>query len=435
MKRFHYRDIEDLKRECEALEIEIPIGSSVEILKTPVRIKSREIANRLAIHPMEGSDAEIDGKPGPLTIRRYERYARGGAALIWFEATAVTETGRASEKQLFLNDQTKEAFQELVNKIKEEGFKEHGFVPYLILQLTHSGRFGKCKKILYHAAMLDKASHVDSEAPIMSDEELDWLKGEYLKAAKLAKEAGFDAVDVKACHRYLISEALSAHTREGKYGGSYENRTRMLKDIISLIKDYVDIDIAVRLNVYDAIPYPYGWGCDENGGLLEEEPRRLVRELEALGVSTINVTASTPYIYPHINRPYDESKDYHPPEHPLKGVSRLLKLAKLVSEETKNVLVVGTGYSWLREFAPYVAAAMIENGWSHLVGFGRQAFAYPDFAGDILERGRLDREKLCITCNKCAELKAATMNCGCVVRDAQVYGPIYNELLRRRKRA
>lgn len=433
--RFNYEGIEELMDEAQNFNLEIPVSEEINVLSSPISVGDRVLSNRFVIHPMEGTDAEEDGRPGVLTIRRYQRYAKGGAAVIWFEATAVTETGRANEKQLFLNENTVDAFRSLTDTVRKICQSENGFEPYLVLQLTHSGRFGQYKKILYHEEFLDKVARVDPDSPIMSDEELELLKSEYLKAARLAKEAGFDAVDVKACHRYLLSEALSAHIRSGRYGGCYENRTRLLKKIISLIKENVEIDIAVRLNIYDAIPYPYGWGCNEEGELVEEEPRKLVRELDDLGVKLINVTAATPYISPHINRPYDESGVYHPPEHPLMGVSRLLNLARIASEEVKQALVVGTGYSWLRDLAPYVAAGVIKKGWSHLIGFGRQAFAYPEFARDIVQGKPLNRGRLCITCNKCAELKAAQMSCGCVMRDAQVYGPIYGELLKRRKKS
>ena len=191
----------------------------------------------------------------------------------------------------------------------------------------------------------------------------------------------------------------------------------------------VGIDVVVRLNLYDAIPYPYGWGSDERGEFDPSEPLKLVEELDGMGVKMLNVTAGTPYISPHINRPYDEDGRYHPPEHPLIGVARLLNLSRKVTEKVRKTLVVGTGFSWLREFAAYVAAGAVKDGWCHLVGFGRQAFANPNFAREILENGKLSRERLCITCNRCAELKAVKMNCGCVVRDSKVYGPIYRKYL------
>ncbi|MFW5986373.1 MAG: NADH:flavin oxidoreductase, partial [Halanaerobiales bacterium] len=235
----------------------------------------------------------------------------------------------------------------------------------------------------------------------------------------------------QACHRYLLSENLAAHTREGKYGGSYENRTRLMKNAVKKISREVDIDLAARLNIYDAIPYPYGWGGDRQGDEDLREPRKLVGELEELGVRLINITACTPYLWPHINRPYDRPGNigYEPPEHPLIGVERLLRLARVTSQETMDCKVVGTGFSYLRQFGPYVAAAVIEKGWSDLIGFGRQAFAYPDFARDILTDGGLKRNKVCVTCSKCAELKAGKKHSGCVIRDSEVYLPIYQQLL------
>ena len=427
--KFRYETIEELLKDVQAFGLKLPCDFDLSVLGDPLNMNGRIISNRFVVHPMEGSDAKTDGKPGELTLRRYRRYAKGGSAVIWFEATAISEEARANDRQLMINEENLKAFKEIVKMVKDASENVNGFHPYIVLQLTHSGRFGEHRKILYHNELLDRAARIPSDHPIMTDDELDRLKDEFVEASYWAKEAGFDAVDIKSCHRYLLSEALAAHTREGKYGGSYENRTRLLKEIIEKVMKEVNIDVVVRLNIYDAIPYPYGWGSDENGDFDPTEPMKLVRELDNMGVKMISVTAGTPYISPHINRPYDEEGKYHPPEHPLVGVSRLLNLSKLAANNVKRTFVVGTGFSWLRDFAPYIAAGAVKEGWCHLVGFGRQAFANPNFAREILENGRLDRDKLCITCNRCAELKAVKLSCGCVVRDFKVYGPIYRKYL------
>jgi len=431
--RFNYRTLDELKREIQHLNVNCPVDEDLDVLLEEIKIGDKVIPNRLAIHPMEGADSNDDGSPGELTLRRYHRYAGGGAGLIWFEAVAVNESGRANSSQLYLNENTVGAFKSMVETVRERAQEVMGkdFEPYLVIQLTHSGRFGENRNILFHHDLVDKAAGISKEKAVMTDEELEQLEDDFLKTARLAREAGFDAVDIKACHRYLLSENLAAHTRKGRYGGDYENRTKLLKNTIKKIAEEVEIDLAVRMNVYDAIPYPYGWGTDQEGNEDHTEPERLVRELENLGVKLINITAATPYLWPHINRPYDlpGSRGYQPPEHPFIGVERLLRLGRVVQEAASKAIVVGTGFSWLRQFAPYVAAGVIKNGWATMVGFGRQAFAYPDFARDIVENRALNPRKVCITCSKCAELKAGKKHSGCVVRDKEVYLPIYRELL------
>ncbi len=425
--RFNYKSIEELERDLEKLGLRWPFHEDMSVFQNKVVADFVTLPNRLAVHPMEGCDAKPDGSPSGLTKRRYERYANGGAGLIWFEAVAVDESGRANNQQLFLHKNNVNEFADLVNLVRETARKKYAdFTPYTVLQLTHSGRFGENKKILFHDKILDKVSGIEENQAIISDQEIEALEDAYLQAAELASKAGFDAVDIKSCHRYLLSEMLAAHTREGNYGGSYENRTRFLKNVIKKIQRKINIHVAIRLNVCDSIPYPYGWGTDKQGEMDLREPLKLVKELEGLAVKLINITASTSYLKPHINRPYNRGE--FPPEHPLVGVDRLIYLAQVVQQTAKNSIVVGTGFSWLEQFAPYVAAGLIKEGWVKVIGFGRQAFAYPDFPHDIFSGNNFDPQKVCITCSKCTELKAAKKITGCPVRDSEVYSKPYQEL-------
>ncbi len=430
--RFNYKSIEELDRDLKNFGLRWPFYKDMSIFQSKVVTDFITLPNRLAIHPMEGCDAKPDGSPSELTRRRYERYANGGAGLIWFEAVAVDESGRANNRQLFLHKKNVGEFADLINLIREKTRKKYtNFTPYTVLQLTHSGRFGENKKILFHDKILDKVSGIEENHAIISDQEIEALEDAYLQAAELAYKAGFDAVDIKSCHRYLLSEMLAAHTRAGNYGGSYENRTRFIKNVIKKIQRKINIHIAIRLNVYDSIPYPYGWGTDKQGEIDLNEPLKLVKELEGLAVKLINITASTSYLKPHINRPYNHGGS--PPEHPLVGVNRLIYLSQVVQQAAKNSIVVGTGFSWLEQFAPYVAAGLIKEGWAKVIGFGRQAFAYPDFPHDIFSNNNFDPQKVCITCSKCAELKAAKKITGCVVRDSKVYFKPYQELQKNKK--
>lgn len=430
--KFKFKSLEELENKIDKLDLNIPISQNLDILKEEIKFGDRVIPNRLAVHPMEGTDANQDGSPGELTIRRYKRFAAGGAGLIWLEAIAASEDGRANNKQLLIKKENLDSFKKLSVLMREEAKNIYGddFNPYLAVQLNHSGRYGVNNHILFHHELSDKSAGISPDQKVMTDEELEQVEVNFVRASKLVKEAGFDAVDIKACHRYLFSEALAAHTRDGKYGGSYENRTRLLKNTIKKVKDNVDIDIVVRLNVYDDLAYPYGWGTDENGNMDLSEPERLIKELEALGVKIINITASTPYLKPYINRPYDNSSGLgmEPNEEPIVGVERLINLTKFVSEKVDKCLVIGTGFSWLREYSLYSGAGVVEKSWADMIGFGRLALAYPDFARDIIENNSLDKSKVCVSCSKCAYLKANNKASGCVVRDAEVYVPFLREI-------
>jgi 2,4-dienoyl-CoA reductase-like NADH-dependent reductase (Old Yellow Enzyme family) len=360
------------------------------------------------------------------------RYTKGKAGLIWFEATAINEKGRANDQQLFLNERTVGDFSLLINRMREEADEGGTPSPYLVLQLSHAGRFGDHKIIAIHDEKLDKLAKVEPSCPVISDRELEELESAYVNVARLAKQAGFDAVDVKSCHRYLLSELLGAREREDKFGGSYENRTRLIKEVVTKIKREVGIEVAIRLNISDFLEYPIGWGVNEKGEVDLSEPLKLVGELRDMGVRLINVTAGSPYINAYISRPADgEARKYTPPEYPLLGVERLIKLSREVQENFKDITVVATGLSWLREFAPYVASGMVEKGYAKIAGFGRMAFAYPDFAKDILHNKGMDKRKVCITCIRCAELKAHRKITGCVIRDSEIYLKPYRDIEKR----
>ena len=432
---FKYSSIDEITDECKAFNLDLHFSKDLSVFKRKVQIGNVTIPNSLAYHPMEGSDGNIDGSPGELTIRRYERMAQGGAGLIWFEAVAVVPEGKASPEQLLINENNVDSYKKLHERIVEIGVETYGTgsVPVCIMQLTHSGRFSKPEGkpapiIACKNPYLDPLYKGDKEVTVITDDELEQLEEKFLDAAILAQKAGFDGVDIKCCHRYLNSELLSAFTRKGKYGETFEGRTRFLLNIVDRIKASLgnEFIVSTRLNIYDGISYPYGWGVDKDDYLKPDmsEPKKLVNILYDKGVRIINVTMGTPYYNPHVNRPYDKGA-YVPQEHQLAGVARLLSGAAEIQRAIPEMAVVGTGYSWLREFSQYLAAGVIESGGAKLVGFGREAFAYPDFARDILYNGGMKKEKCCIACSKCSDILRKGGTAGCVIKDSSVYAQVY----------
>jgi 2,4-dienoyl-CoA reductase (NADPH2) len=408
------------------------------------------------IQPMEGCDGHGDGRPSELTIRRYKRFGTSGAGLCWFEATAVKEEARANPRQIMLTEENKNDYQKILT-VYEEGAQnlyaeEENEVfhnPIKILQLTHSGRYSspgfKNPLRMYWYDVLDKAyGRSREDGKILSDEYLDELPDYFENSVSLAKEIGFDGVDIKSCHRYLLSESFSAFTREdSKYGGqSYENRTRLLKNIMKRVQKFASDDfiITLRLNIFDAIPYPYGWGVkkeeDTNALLFTNrspvpepdltEPIKLLNELYDMGIRLADLTIANPYFNPFVSRPYDipVGNATKPNEHPLEGVSRFIALTKEVRENVpKDMKLIGTGYSWLRYLGGYIAADQINKGNVDMVGWGRMAFANPQFAQQLLKEGIIDKKKTCISCSKCTELMRMHSVAGCAIRDKDVYSP------------
>ncbi len=247
----------------------------------------------------------------------------------------------------------------------------------------------------------------------------------------LAKVVGFDWAFVKCCHKYLFSELLSAYTRPGRYGGSFENRTRLFRDSMKAVSQWTSKDfvMASRFGPSDCMPYPWGFGTDRGDCTKIDwtEPDRLYDIIYESGVRLVDMTLGTPYYNPHVNRPYDNG-GYEPPEDRLAGVARLIEAAAHMKQAVPGITLIGTGYSYLRRFAPHVGAGAILEGKCDAVGFGRMSFAYPDFAKDVLEGRELDDRKVCLTCSKCTALMRRMSCTGCPIRDREPYLEIYKKV-------
>lgn len=427
-----YTSVDEFKIENDQLLFD----EDTAVLKTPFKVGNVTVANRLVCQAMEGCDGTASGSPDTLTKRRYDRFARGGAGLIWFEATAVMKEGRANPRQLYINDNNLDDFKRQVESIKQTAYKENGFEPIVVMQATHSGRYSKpngvpAPLIAYNNPIFEKDNPIPKER-IVSDEYLDRVGDALVKGAMLAEKAGFDGVDIKCCHRYLNSELLSAYNREGRYGGCFENRTRLLRESVkgaieNCSKDFI---VSSRLNVYDGFAYPYGFGVNNDGSLdLDlKEPDMLIKELYQYGVRLLNITMGNPYFNPHVNRPFARG-GYEAPEHPLNGVARMLNGTAKLKDMNPQMAMICSAVSYLGVAAPNVVSAFIKNNKFDFAGFGRTIFAYPDFAKDILNGNGMDKNKICICCSKCSEImRSPGGTTGCVIHDREIYLPIYRKL-------
>ncbi|HYB20481.1 MAG TPA: flavin oxidoreductase/NADH oxidase [Thermodesulfobacteriota bacterium] len=434
---FGFQTLEDLEAEVEARTLGIPFDRDLSVLGKPVSIGACKAPNALMIHPMEGRDADLEGSPGPLTFRRYERYGRGGAGLIWFEGTAIMPESRSSPSQLILIPKNEGPWKRLLDRTRKAA-SEHGSShhPVCILQLQDVGRQRKIPGVPPAVLFQNPYWYFPADAPLMTDSDIESLEDRFVEGALLACRIGFEGIDIKSSNGYLGSDFLAAHNRKGRYGGTFEGRTRFLLNIVDKIRGRAPKDflVTVRLNLYDGIPYPYGWGVSREDVKVPDltEPVMLGRALQERGVKLINTSNGIPEYNPHLIRPYSiPVKGVVPPaEHPLETVSRIFRVVGDFQTSLPKVKVVGTAYSWLRQFAGYAAAAALKANRSSLIGMGRMAFAYPDFPKDLLEKGRLDPGRVCVTCSRCTQILRWGGSTGCALRDREIYGRIYQNLER-----
>ncbi|MBO5076926.1 MAG: flavin oxidoreductase/NADH oxidase [Clostridia bacterium] len=396
-----------------------------ELLNDALHIDGLAFPNRVVLQPMEGCDCRGDGAPSALTREKYLRAARSGAGTIWFEAAAVCPEGRTNGRQMMLTPANLDEFKALVRDVRETAMREAGVDPVLILQLTHSGRQSIVPMIAYRNRVYE-AARPCTDANIVSDEYLDRLPEKYAATAALAAEAGFDGVDIKSCHGYLLQELLSAFERPGKYGGTFENRIRSYIDCVKAVRPAVPRSmLTARLSVADMVPYPWGFGTDASGGIDFTEPDLLIAALASEGVRILNVTLGNPYYNPHVNRPFRKGA-YTPPETPETGLTRFETVEKHIKSRFSGLTVVGSGLSFFRDKMFARAEQLLTEGACDLAGFGRMWLAYPEFYRDW-RAGRLDPKKCCLTCSRCTELMRGGRPSGCAIFN-EYYRESYREM-------
>lgn len=396
------------------------------MIKRSIHVGEKKIANRVVLQPMEGCDCNTDGSPSELTVEKYLKAARSEAGIVWFEANAVCPEGRTNPRQMMLTEENLPQFRTLLQDMRRIAKDECGVTPVFVLQLTHSGRQSIVPMIAYRHPIYEERRPVSDEN-IVTDEYLDTLPARYAESARLAVAAGFDGVDVKSCHGYLFQELLSAFTRGGRYGGSFENRTKLYLDCVRTVRGIIPKDtlLTTRLSVSDMVPMPYGFGTTEQNELDFTEPDRLIEALMSEGIQMLNVTVGNPYYNPHVNRPYRKG-GYESPEIVATGLERFEIIEKHVKERFPTLTVVGSGLSYYREDLFAQSERQLSEGVCDLVGFGRMWLAYPEFFRDHLN-GTFAPKKCCLACSKCTELMRAKRVSGCAVFH-EYYRELYKEI-------
>ena len=473
-KFFKYKTADDIRGNVRDLHLDVTFEEKLDAVFRPVKVGNRTIGNGMGIHPMEGCDGTLDGKPGELTLRRWRRFGEGGAKLIWGEATAVVPEGLANPRQLLINEGNLASLEGMLKGARNAHRAAFGSDGDLLigLQLTHSGRYSYRRPLIaYRHPQVDAVTYLDKakgiripkDYPVLTDDELKRLEDAFVLAAKRVSKIGFDFVDIKQCHTYLLNELLGARTRDGEYGGSFENRTRFVRNVLGRIRDEVgnNMQLASRLNVYDGVPfvkdpvsgvgvplpynlpYKYSFGVDPQDPLREDltEPLHLIQLIRDLGVVLVNVSMGSPYYNMHYGRPFERTPDegYWPPEHPLVGVNRHFRVTGAVQKAFPDLAVVGTGYSWLRQFLLNAGESNIRRKRVSIVATGRGAIAYPEYAKDAIATGSMKPSKVCLAISYCTNLMRSKNNemgqypAGCVPRD-EPYAEIYKEVLDKKRK-
>ncbi len=447
------RTVDKFRAHLQALGIDLNFDEEMASgpdapLAQPYTVQGMTIGNRFCVLPMEGWDGTTDGRPTELTTRRWQRFGESGAKLIWGgEAVAVREDGRANPNQLVIREDTIGDLSGLRETLVKAHEARYGRSDDLLigLQLTHSGRFARPydkkrlePRILYHHPILDRKFGIEGDKALLSDGEIDALIEDFIVAAGRAQEAGFTFIDLKHCHGYLGHEFLSAYEREGKYGGPFENRTRFLRNLVEGIRAEVPgMAFGVRLSAFDWVPfkpgadsigtpeavnggYGYAFGGDDSGtGIDLAEPFQFLDLLAELDIQMVCITAGSPYYVPHIQRPalFPPSDGYQPPEDPLAGVARQIRVTAALKQHRPDLLVVGSGYSYLQEWLPNVAQHAVRTGATDFVGLGRMVLSYPDLPADVLAGAPLQRKLFCRTFSDCTTAPRNGMVSGCYPLD------------------
>ena len=456
------KDVHRFQEHLRSLHVTMPCDPEIlrgdeSPLRRPLARGHLKLRNRIAVQPMEGWDGTADGNPSENTIRRWKRFGRSGAGLIWGgEAVAVSHEGRANPNQLVIAPHTEKGLVQLRKVLIEEDRSLLGTSdpPIIGLQLTHSGRYCRPNaqhrnepRILYHHPILDDRVGLTPDSPLLTDSEIERIIEDFHRAAVAAWRLGFDFVDIKHCHGYLGHEFLSAHTRAGRYGGNFENRTRFLREVVQGVRSLAPgLEIGVRLSAFDTVPFhpdpsgtstvprgipenrpgllPYQWGFGVSAQDPVEmdltEPSRFIALLQDLGIVLVNVTAGSPYYNPHVQRPalYPPSDGYHPPEDPLVGVARQMEATRRLKEQFPEMLFVGSAYTYLQEFLPLVAQAAVHEGWVDSVGLGRMVLTYPEILWDATEGRNLQRKRICRTFSDCTTAPRKGLPSGCYPLDS-----------------
>ncbi|MFC2022408.1 FAD-dependent oxidoreductase, partial [Chloroflexota bacterium] len=366
-------------------------GTQFKKLFEPVRIGQMQLKNRIAMAPMGTDYAEDDGYVGQRLIDYYEARARGGTGLIIIENTAPDLQCKEPHQLTLGNDSYVPGWQELIGAIHKHGAK-------IAVQLMHSsmeiidGEYIQVgpSPVVVRTRLMGVSGKTLHE---LTTDEIGQIVQWFAAAARRAKEAGVDGVEVHGAHQHLIASFLSSATniRKDKYGGTVENKARFLIEILQAIRGVVGPDYPVwpRLNAQE-----YGV---ENGVTIEET-RRVVPMAAGTGAQAIHVSAYGAGSYV-MAAPIADTPGF------------LVPLAEEVKKVT-SVPVIAAG-----RLDPEIGERILEEGKADLIAMGRRLMADPELPNKVTE-GRTNEINPCIGCMECTERLIAGQDTACTVNAA-----------------
>ena len=363
-------------------------------LQSVYLLKGKTIPNRFVAQAMEINTAGNGGSVSEGVIKRYNELAEGNWGIVFIEATSITDAHLARQNGLVLNKTNLDGFKRLVDEFKSINDKSQ-----LLIQLTHSGR--------QSGSFSQKVKVYDdeqSDIPVLNESELDDIKEQFTEAIQLACQSGMDGVDVKACHGYLGGEFLRPlNKRSDKYGGSIENRTRFISDLIAVAKDQrPDFIVGSRISVFEGIRG--GCGTANENEVIEDfaEMLEILTRFVDAGADYINVSGGIPTKTPLLTRPL-KNGDFYRISH--------YRYTKLIKQVLSQAAVIGSTYTTGDETCLSLAQENIEKGYTDFAGFGRQNLADPMFPVKAFE----DPETIdyCTLCGKCSRLLKDDRNIYC----------------------
>jgi 2,4-dienoyl-CoA reductase-like NADH-dependent reductase (Old Yellow Enzyme family) len=356
--------------------------NEIKLLLSPALFRGRVVPNRLTAQAMEINSAGPGGAVSATILERYASLASGGWGIVVVEAVSVTADSLARVNGLVLGGGTLDGFRRLV-----DSFRAINPDSLFIIQLTHAGRMagGFSRPV---------GALGDDSVPMLTTAELDAIRNLHGEAVRLAAGAGFDGVEIKACHGYLGGELLRpANERGDAYGGSAENRARLVSSAVADAKSARPGFIAgARVSLYEGLR----GGCGTAG------PNEVIEELSGMraalgaivdaGADYINVSAGVPALTPHLTRPVKGNAFdlYHH-----------FRYARTVKQWYPELMVVGSAYSTAGPAASAYAEENIAAGGADFAGFGRQNLADPLFPRKLAgASGEIDYCTLCGGCSK-----------------------------------
>ena len=222
----------------------------------PIRIGPLQLRNRF-IKSGANEAMCLDGAPTRALVRHHGDLARGGVALTTVAYAAVSEVGRTLPNQIWMRPQILPDLRALTDAVHAEGAA-------ISAQITHGGSFVTGMKV--KGALMSSVSGLNKGGLLagnwrrraMNQADMDQVRNEFVAAARLAREAGFDALELHMGHGYLLNQFISPldNRRRDEYGGSPANRVRFPASVLAAVKDAVGKDMAIiaKINVADGVP-------------------------------------------------------------------------------------------------------------------------------------------------------------------------------------